>query len=141
MEPSAAGTPLTEAVLVEGNHHLQVTVESGDALATFGDVLLLKYAQASFGLDRVVAEGLEQDGSIVGDLLPLPGRSLTVAAGSVAATKHVVFIGTPPLGRFGYDALRTWAREGLVAASQTPGQATTVIATIHGMEITGPGTL
>ena len=84
MEPSKAGTPLAEAVLVEGNRHLQVTVESGDALATFGDVLLLKYAEASHGLDRIVAKGLEQHGSSVADLLPLPGRSLMVAAGSVA---------------------------------------------------------
>jgi hypothetical protein len=141
MDPSTAGTPLAEAVLVEGTRQLQVTIEVGDVLATFGDVLLLKYAQASHGLDRVVADGLEQSGSSVAGLLPLPGRSLTVAAGSVAKCEHVVFVGTPPLGRFGYDALRTWARESLLAASATPGQVATVLATVHGTEINGSGAL
>jgi hypothetical protein len=141
VEQSTAGTPLAEVVVAQGERSLQVTVEVGDALATFGDVLLVKYAQASYGLDRVIAERLARQGSDIAGGLPLPGRSLRIAAGSVAKTEYVVFMGTPPLSRFGYDAVRTWAREGLAAASEAPGQAATVVTTVHGPEIGGGAAL
>lgn len=141
MEQSTAGTPLAEVVVAQGDRSVQVTVEFGDALATFGDVLLVKYAQASYGLDRVIAERLARQGSDLTGQLPLPGHGLTIAARSVSKTEYVVFMGTPPLSRFGYDAVRTWAREGLAAASEAPGQAATVVTTVHGPEMGGGAAL
>lgn len=136
MGPTTPGSPLATVTVAEGDRHIQVTIESGDALTTPGDVLLVKYAQGSYGLDREVVKRLRESGSDVGQL-PLPGRSLTIKVAGIAKTDHVVFMGTPPLSRFGYDAVRTWAREGLAAASNAPGRAATVVTTVHGLEIGG----
>jgi hypothetical protein len=124
-------------ILQVGEQSIRITLETGDALTTPGDVLIVKYAQASYGLDRVVLERLEATSSRVVADLPLPGQRLALRAPSVAAAPVVLFVGTPPLERLGYDAVRTWAREGIAALREVAADAETVVTTVHGVQVGG----
>lgn len=124
-------------------------VEAGDALRSSGDVLLLKYAQANYGLDRLVLNALGEVDPSVFDRLPPPGGSIAEPAHGTLNFANVVFVGTPPLHRFGHDALRAWARDGLTAAANVLGAATdrgstaggVVVATAHGLRMSSSANL
>lgn len=108
-----------------------ISVERGDALDTPCDVLVLKHAQASYGVDAAVVDVLEGAGMPILPALPKPGMSRLVPTQGVFAAKAVLFIGVPELWRFDYAGIREF---GARALSSLFGAASTrqIVLTIHG---------
>jgi hypothetical protein len=107
---------------------VDVRVVHGDAVGVSTDLLVLKYAQALYGLDREVARRL---GIVERDLPDVGGRFLMRCDGSPAAAA-VLFLGVAPLRRFGYEEIRVFGRRAIADAAVEAPDATDVCLTLHG---------
>lgn len=132
--------PLASGGLSANGRTIAVSVEFGDARNAFGDVLLLKHAQRNYGLDLEVVNALSSQQPDLLARLPVPGDTLALRAPDEGETAFVLFIGTPTLDRFGYNAARAWARTGLSSLGDVRGRVATVVTTVQGVNI-GDGTL
>jgi hypothetical protein len=113
-------------------HAVAIAVERGDLLAWPADVLALKYAQASCGVEEVVLEKLLAEGDDLSSQLPkLSGFHLTPSQGVVNATA-VLFVGVEPLHQFGYKQIRQFSRKVLTALAGEATKSKHVVLTLHG---------
>jgi hypothetical protein len=108
---------------------ISVRVDCAEALSLATDVLVLKYAQASYGIDRLAAEALGIDTAT----LPQEGAHLVVPGGSAVAARHVVFVGLAPIGSFDYRSIRTFARQALALSAQDTPDVREICMTLHGV--------
>ena len=78
---------------------IRVSIEIENALRFRADVLVLKHAQAHYGVDGAVFERL----SVAGTKLNLPkiGAHHAVASGHALGVDRVLFLGVEPLSGFG----------------------------------------
>src|SRR6476620_6162506 len=112
---------------------MDIQVMRGDALETDADVLVLKHAQATYGVDKLVVERLEATSIGVRNLLlEFGGIRLFETNGHLSA-RMVLFVGVVDLGSFGYEAIREFARRGLGALAESKPTAAHVVFTIHGV--------
>src|SRR5262245_9579718 len=95
-------------------NEISVRVDFGDALATATDLLVLKDAQNSYGVDRVAAQAL----GIETRELPGVDGHLLVPGGSAIAARQLLFLGVPPIDFFDYKSVRTFARRALSVAAE-----------------------
>lgn len=114
-------------------HEVRIQVVEGDALALDTDVLALKYAQASYGVDAAVAEVLRQAGEAPDHLTPRPDGFRLVAGRDAIGAGHVLFVGVAPLHEFGYRDIRAFARRALTALAGAKADTTHVALTVHGV--------
>lgn len=109
---------------------VRIEVQHGDALKTQSDVLALKYAQELYGLDSAVYGRLSSRGRA--PRLPEPGEVAMASTGGFLGPDQVLFVGVPPLNRFGYRQIREFGRQVLSAlAGEAPGMRRLAL-TIHG---------
>ncbi|MGC2635995.1 MAG: hypothetical protein WA294_02380 [Acidobacteriaceae bacterium] len=109
---------------------ITVDLKAGDVLATNADVLILKHAQARFGVDAEVLAMIEAEGRHVE--LPKPGEFRFERGVDGVSAAKILFIGVPPLGQFNYKEIRSFARQALsILAAQEP-RAEVALMTIHG---------
>ncbi len=109
---------------------VEVELKAGDVLAETADVLVLKYAQALYGVDAAVVGILTAAGRQI--RLPGPwGFRLEDAVPGIAASR-VLFVGVPPLREFGYREIRAFARKALAALAGEAPQTRHLALTIHG---------
>jgi hypothetical protein len=111
---------------------LKIIIENADVCEIECDVLVLKYAQAFYGADAVVATALGR--ARRGDIKiePAPGEhTLIVSRGAVAAP-HVLFLGVVPLGEFDYREIRSFTTRALAIVSEELPQAQHIAITMHG---------
>jgi hypothetical protein len=107
---------------------IAVAVEHADPLSRRVDVLVLKYAQQLYGADRAAVTRLAIDRAD----LPDEGSHLLVGGRGELAADDVLFLGVPPLRRFGYPEIRRFGERALsVVADQRP-DARDVAMTVHG---------
>ncbi len=113
---------------------VQFDVICSDVLTFKADVLALKFAEALYGADRLVADRLFE-GTGVADpmtLFPKPhGFKLLGSKGKVAAT-NVLFVGVGPLREFEYKEIREFSRKVLVSLAGATPKTKTIAVTIHG---------
>lgn len=111
---------------------ISIVVEQGEALGFHADVLVLKYADALYGVDRAAAQALIDTVPDILARMPKPsGFYITPPTDAVTAGR-VLFVGVGPLRQFGYGEIRKFARKSLEAlAGEMPG-ARHVAMTIHG---------
>lgn len=109
--------------------NIEVDVVAADALAFEADVLVLKHAQESLGVDAVAKERLGLDP----DMNLRPGKSLIVEGRPVVGAEKVVILGTPPLHRFGYTEIRLFARRAMSLVGEELPAAREVAFTLHGV--------
>lgn len=109
---------------------LRFAVVSADALAYQADLLVLKYAQGLFGLDRVVVSNLTDAGIKV--RLPKIGASTTVNTNGALKIPQILFVGVPTLRDFGYSEIRDFARNAITVLAAEGSNAKHVVFTIHG---------
>jgi len=106
-------------------------IECGDALRIECDVLVLKHAQALYGVDATVISALEAAGISVRPMLPKPGEfRLMPTAGAVAA-RAVLFVGVSELRQFDYAAIREFGARAVTSLTDVP-LTKKVALTIHG---------
>jgi len=112
----------------------KITVEViGDDAITYGsDILILKYAQNLYGLDKAVVTLFEQVGLSVKDELPKNGDYLIVDTQDSIGPSKVIFIGTPSLGGFGYKEIREFGRIAFSSLFEAGHSIKHISLTIHG---------
>lgn len=109
---------------------VKVEVIPGDALVVDADVLALKYAQDFYGVDKQVADRLQQ--ARARSITPRVGGYRIVSSEGAIAARSVLFVGVPALYDFGYREIREFS---IKALSSLAGEASTtrVLAlTLHG---------
>lgn len=109
-----------------------VSLENGDVLTRKADVLVLKYAQASYGVDLQVLEKLQEAGSPELQNLPKTSQFWLFKSNKVVGTDYILFIGVEPLPIFGYDEIRQFARKSLSVLHQKASDTKEIIYTLHG---------
>jgi hypothetical protein len=109
-----------------------VTIEviTGDALTVDADILALKYAQASYGVDKRVAQMLLNSRQM--EITPRAGGFRLVTSEGAVAAKSVLFIGVPELYEFGYREIREFSIRVLSSLAGEAPEARVVALTIHG---------
>ena len=111
---------------------MDIRVLQGDVLEIAADVLVLKYAQAPYGVDNIVVDRLEAAGIAVRNTLPKPdGYKLIDTRGQLTA-KCVLFVGVVGLRDFGYEAIREFSKRALSSLVIGKPSASHVALTLHG---------
>jgi hypothetical protein len=111
---------------------IAVSVEVGDALRYACDVLVLKHAQALYGVDAAVVTALQGIGQDVGEDLPRPGSARLVMSNGAVAASRALFVGVPTQHRFDYLSVREFAYHALEKLSQAHITARHIALTLQG---------
>ncbi|MFO1145550.1 MAG: M17 family peptidase N-terminal domain-containing protein [Rhodospirillales bacterium] len=115
---------------------VSISVVHGDATEYETDVLVLKYAQAHFGLDRTVSNKLIRLGVEENEFAPEPGESNFFHSRGGVKAKSVLVVGVTRLSEFSYKDIRICARAALEALSEheKDGAIEHVCFTMHGVQ-------
>ena len=111
---------------------IPIRVVNNDALAINADVLVLKHAQALFGVDRNVFYRLSKLHANLESSLPEYGKFLQVDSFGTIGVKEVLFVGVEQLSEFRYQNIREFAHRALVHLGKNSPQVETVCFTLHG---------
>lgn len=111
---------------------IKVSVIHGDAFKIKADTLVLKYAQATYGLDRDIEGKFWKLGFPITDKLPKIGGYFFTDSKGITSTKSIIFIGVMTLRQFGYKEIREFGRKALVSLASSDSSIKTVLMTIHG---------
>lgn len=111
---------------------MRIEVLQGDATRIAADILVLKYAQARFGLDAVVAELLYVAGHENWEMSPKHGQSRLLPGTAGIAAEQILFIGTPSLWNFDYREIRSFGRNALSFLAKEEPSTRTLVLTVHG---------
>ncbi len=111
---------------------VKVSVIHGDAFQIEADALVLKYAQATFGLDRDIEREFARLGDSITYRLPKIGGYFYTDSKEITRTKSIIFIGVPSLRQFGYKEIREFGRKALVSLASSDPSVETILMTIHG---------
>lgn len=112
-----------------------ISILQGDALVVPADVLVLKYAQAPFGVDGQVIQRLNASGAGVFPPVPVPrpGAVTLLESRGLVGASMVMLVGVVPLGEFGYEEIRSFASDALAALADAMPEAAEVALTLHGV--------
>jgi hypothetical protein len=111
---------------------LEFTVEEGDIRTFDADVVALKYAQAFFQTDGMIAAALAEAGVKTSDLQPEEGKHAYVSSRGAIRARHVLYAGAPPLGGFGYAAIRELSSGVLGFLAERAPETRHIAMTLHG---------
>jgi hypothetical protein len=112
---------------------IQVSIESTDIACFSCDALLLKYAQAFYGADLIVAAALREARHDKIEIGPKPGAYTLVPSEGAVAAGHVLFVGVVHLVHFEYSEIREFTTRALSIISAELPDARHVAMTIHGV--------
>lgn len=110
---------------------LTISVECADIVDFACDVFVLKYAQAFYGADGLVASILRS--SSLEDVSPRPSKYTLLSSEGKLAAKNVLFVGVVPLFQFDYGQIREFASYSLQVLAQQMPNAEHVAMTMHGV--------
>lgn len=105
-----------------------VDIVEDDVLTYSCDLLVLKYAQASYGVDRAVAEVA----GINTNLLPRVGADLPVTRPRNLRYSNLLFVGVNPIQEFDYGTIRELSRRALARAADIRPPVREIAMTMHG---------
>jgi hypothetical protein len=111
---------------------MDIRVLQGDAPEISADVLVLKYAQALYGVDELVVDRLEEAIPEVRNNLPRPDCVSLVDTRGERGAKSVLFVGVVALRRFGYEEIREFSKRALTSLAGTKSVASHIAFTLHG---------
>jgi hypothetical protein len=106
--------------------HVEIRVVHGDVVQTPSDLLVLKFAQAWYGVDQRVSHKLG-----VSSGPPVGEYGLAMGDDRVAA-RDVLFLGVPSLAVFSYKDVRDFGRRAIAVAADAAPQAVSITLTLHG---------
>jgi hypothetical protein len=109
---------------------VDIEVKEGDALTEQADVLVLKYAQALYGVDALVVDALRAAGRNI--QLPEPWEACLEDSLPAINASRLLFIGVPPLHGFGYREIRTFALHAIATLAERAPKTRHVLLTVHG---------
>ncbi|MGQ0778817.1 MAG: hypothetical protein ACT4NY_31145 [Pseudonocardiales bacterium] len=107
---------------------VRIGVIQNDALRHRTDVLVLKYAQTLYGVDKhaVMTSG------IIGTDFPKPWEYRIFPGPRGIAARNLIFIGVPPLWEFGYGEIREFGRLAVELSLAEFSSAREITLTLHG---------
>ncbi len=118
------------------NNHktVEISVVADDVTSFDADVLVLKYAQAHYGLDRVLSEKGIRLGIDESQFSPTPGTSSYFYSRGSIRPKNILVVGVARLYEFSYKDIRIFARTALevLADHEKAAGAEHVCFTLHG---------
>jgi hypothetical protein len=114
------------------NKKIIVEIVSADAINYESDILVLKYAQGLYGLDRAIVAIFEENGVFIHNNLPKAGEYFIAETTSGIVSPNVIFIGTPSLSRFGYKEIREFGRLAISSLFKLQLATEHISLTIHG---------
>lgn len=107
---------------------ITVRIECADVFARRTDVLVLKFAQNLYGVDREIVRRLGLDSGY----LPAVGANALVPGGGAVGAAGVLFLGVPPLHQFDYGAIRVFGRRAIAESGRAVASAVDLCLTLHG---------
>jgi len=110
--------------------NLTISVEHADILDFTCDVLILKYAQAFYGADALVAQVLQKKSKIS---RLQPGEHLYFPSMNKLRPKKILFVGVVPLYQFAYDEIREFSTYSLKVLGDFSGTEH-IAMTVHGVD-------
>lgn len=111
---------------------ISIDLLAGDILKVDADVLVLKYAQANYGLDTLVTRILADGGIDPSLMRPKPGGFRLVDGVSEIVARRVLFVGVVPLYSFSYPEIRDFSRRVLAALAGSAPETQRIALTLHG---------
>jgi hypothetical protein len=114
--------------MLPGERRIAIEVVTADALWFDVDVLVLKHAQVSLGVDAEAKRRLGLDLEM--DLAP--GRELVLDGPPALGARKVVFLGAPPVEEFGYAEIRLFARRAMSLVKAELPDTKELGLTLHG---------
>jgi hypothetical protein len=115
------------------DERIKIEIVEGDVLDVSADVLALKYAQHYYGSDAAVSQRLVKKQKATEEKLqPLPGKWVWVEPGKALPSRRVLFVGVPPLIKFGYNEIADWAKQAVSIAGRDYPEAEHIAITLHG---------
>lgn len=113
--------------VIEG---VRVEVEKADALDRPTDVLVLKYAQSLYGVDRAAVQRMA---GLAAPDFPEIGGHTVIRRPSGLAARTLLMVGTPPLQDFSYRDIREIGRNALRIPHHERLRAEEICLTLHGV--------
>ena len=111
---------------------MKVTIEQGNALDFRVDVLALKFAQSLYGVDLAVSERFSEIGIDLSNSFPNISEYKLITSKGCIAANSILFIGVQPLNRFGYEEIRAFGQQVLMALVKEAPTTQHLCLTIHG---------
>lgn len=112
---------------------IDFSLEFADVREFKADVLVLKYAQGNYGVDRIVSYDLNKEGKLdLRKISPTIGDFAFVKNVGTTKFDNILFIGVPHLDEFGYKEIREFTKDALDILSEKKPNATHIAMTIHG---------
>ena len=111
---------------------IPINVINNDALAVQTDVLVLKYAQANYGVDYAVTTRLAKLHTNLVSSLPEFGKFLQIDTFGALGAKEILYVGVEELSEFRYQNIREFAHRALVYLARTSPHIETICFTLHG---------
>jgi hypothetical protein len=109
---------------------MNIFVECADVAGFQCDVLVLKFAQAFFGADKLIADRL---GNAAKDVALLPGAHLLLPSKGKVPARNILFLGVVDLYEFQYAQIREFSKRSMQLLTQEVPHATHVAMTMHGV--------
>ena len=113
-------------------NQIAVSIEHADALTFPADVLILKHAQALYGLDLHAVKRLKDGGIDIATRLPSVYKSLLIRSEGKVGAQKILFIGTPRLEEFTYASIKEFGRRALKTLSSELPNTRHLALTVHG---------
>lgn len=115
------------------NRQFDLNLVHADVSIFNADVLVLKYAQAKYGVDRIITNDLNKNGLDIKKTCPSIGHSSLVNNVGSTSFKKILFIGTVSLDNFAYKEIKRFATHALSALKELYPKAEHIAMTIHGV--------
>lgn len=113
-------------------NEIKISIIHGDAFQIQADVMVLKYAQAPYGLDRDIIRELGERENQIYTKLPKESGFYHLGSRGITSTKDILFIGVTELRKFEYREIREFGRKALVSLASALPSTKSVLVTIHG---------
>ncbi len=113
---------------------VQISIQQGDLTTIPADVVVLKHAQALYGVDALIASILEKHGLCTTDEISVAPWQVRILStrGSALAPARVLFIGTPHLKQFQYLEMETFATKAIEFLHESQIPVKSLSTTVHG---------
>ncbi len=115
------------------NRQFDLNLTHADVNSFNADVLVLKYAQAKHGVDRIITNDLSKSGIDIIKTCPSIGHSTLVNNVGSTSFKKILFIGTVSLDNFAYKEIKIFASHALSALKELYPKTEHIAMTIHGV--------
>lgn len=116
----------------QSSRQIEFTVTEGDVLSFEADVILLKYADEFFGVDRAVADRFDVAGLSHKALMIPKGKASLVASQGAITAKNLLVVGVGSLYQFRYREIREFAHRAFQALAKAAPEVRHCALTLHG---------